>query len=84
VLRTLWLVGIGIHLRRIFYCSRQMSLRRSAMFCTDCHSRLFYRNLENRGWCESCKRIVDVSPCSVSYWCIAAVMLMPWLMPGGV
>jgi hypothetical protein len=24
-----------------------------------------------------------VSPCSVSYWCAAAVMLMPWLIPCG-
>ena len=54
------------------------------MFCSDCHRQIFYRNLENRGYCERCKRIVEVSPCSVSYWCVAAVILMPWLMPFGI
>jgi hypothetical protein len=54
------------------------------MFCSDCHRKVFYRNLENRGWCERCKRVVEVSPCSVSYWCVAAVLLMPWLMPFSV
>jgi hypothetical protein len=53
------------------------------MFYSDCHRKVFYKNLENRGWCERCKRIVDVSPCSVSYSCVAAVVLMPWLMPFG-
>jgi hypothetical protein len=50
------------------------------MFCSACHRRIFYKNVENRGYCETCKRIVETSPCSVSYWCVAAVMLMPWLM----
>jgi len=54
------------------------------MFCSNCHGQLFYRDLENHGWCEKCKRIIDVSPCSLSYWCVAAVILMPWLMPFGV
>jgi hypothetical protein len=51
------------------------------MFCSQCNRRVFYRNVENRGWCDTCKRVGDVSPCSVSYWCAAAVMLMPWLIP---
>ena len=51
------------------------------MFCSVCHRKMLYRNLENRGWCDRCKRVVEVSPCKVSYWCVAAVLLMPWLMP---
>jgi len=54
------------------------------MFCSNCHRQIFYRNLENRGYCETCKRIVEISPCRVSYWCVAAVVLMPWLIPLGI
>lgn len=54
------------------------------MYCSDCHHRVFYKNLDNCGWCTTCHRIVDVSPCSISYWCTAAVMLLPWLLPLGL
>jgi hypothetical protein len=53
------------------------------MFCSDCHRTIFYKNLENRGWCEGCQRVVEASPCSVSYWCVAAVILMPWMISFG-
>jgi len=53
------------------------------MFCSECYRKLFYKNLENRGWCERCKHVVETTPCNVSYWCVAAVMLMPWLMSAG-
>ena len=54
------------------------------MFCCNCNCKIFYRNRENRAWCERCKRVVEVSPCSVSYWCVAVVLLMPWLMSSGI
>ena len=50
------------------------------MYCCDCHRPVFYNNLESEGWCEKCQRIVKVSPCSVSHWCVAAALLLPWLM----
>jgi hypothetical protein len=50
------------------------------MYCSDCHRPVFYNNPENQGWCEKCKRIVKVSPCSVSPWCVLAGLLLPWLM----
>jgi hypothetical protein len=53
------------------------------MFCSNCHRTIFYKDLANRGWCEQCKRVVEVSPCAVSYWCVAAVLLMPWLLSFG-
>jgi hypothetical protein len=54
------------------------------MFCSNCHRPLFYSDLEQHGWCERCHRVVEVAPCSVSYWCVAAVLLMPWLIPFGI
>jgi hypothetical protein len=50
------------------------------MFCSKCHREVFYNNLENHGWCETCRGVVEVSPCAMSYWLIAAVLLMPWLI----
>jgi hypothetical protein len=50
------------------------------MFCSNCHQPVFYNDLEKHGWCERCKRVVEVSPCSASLWCIAAALLLPWLM----
>jgi hypothetical protein len=50
------------------------------MYCSDCHRQVFYNNPEKQGWCEKCQRIVKVSQCSVSYWCVAAAILLPWLM----
>ena len=52
------------------------------MFCPSCHQQVFYNNLENEGWCERCKRIVKVSPSSMSHWCVAAALLLPWLTIG--
>jgi hypothetical protein len=54
------------------------------MFCSNCRRRLYYKNIENHGYCEKCKCIVEISPCRVSYWCVAAVVLMPWLMQIGI
>jgi hypothetical protein len=50
------------------------------MFCSKCHREVFYNNLEYHGWCDRCKSVVEVSPCALSHWCVAAVMLMPWLI----
>ena len=50
------------------------------MYCSDCHRPVFYNDPEKQGWCEKCQRIVKVSQCSVSYWCVAAAVLLPWLM----
>jgi hypothetical protein len=50
------------------------------MYCSDCHRPVFYNNPEKQGWCEKCKRVVKVTPCSVSHWCVAAALLLPWLM----
>ena len=50
------------------------------MFCSNCHQQVFYNDLEKQGWCEKCKRVVEVSPCSASLWCVAAAILLPWLM----
>ena len=54
------------------------------MYCSCCHRQIFYRDLDNHGWCENCRHVVDVSPCKVSYWCVATVLVMPWLMPLGI
>ncbi|HEY3394977.1 MAG TPA: hypothetical protein VGK58_19890 [Lacipirellulaceae bacterium] len=50
------------------------------MFCSNCRRPVHYKNLQHKGWCEHCYHVVEVSTSSVSYWCIAAVMLMPWLI----
>jgi uncharacterized paraquat-inducible protein A len=52
------------------------------MFCSDCHQPVFYNNPDKQGWCERCKRVVEVSPCSMSHWCVAAALLLPWLTIG--
>jgi len=54
------------------------------MYCSKCRRRVYYRNLENKGWCEQCRCVIDIAPCAVSHWCVAAVMLMPWLAPLGL
>jgi hypothetical protein len=54
------------------------------MYCSHCRRQLFYKNLENRGWCENCKRIVSVSKCKVSFWSIAAVFTLAWALPLGL
>ena len=48
-----------------------------AMYCSDCHRPIYYSNPENEGWCESCQRVIDISPCSVSYWYVAVAMVFP-------
>ena len=46
------------------------------MYCNDCHRQIFYSNPENQGWCETCKRVIEITPCSVSYWYVAAAMVL--------
>ena len=53
------------------------------MYCCHCRRQLFYRNLENRGWCEECGRIVNVARCKISHWTIAAVCTVAWALPIG-
>ena len=48
-----------------------------AMYCSDCHRPVYYSNPDNQGWCETCKRVIEISPCSVSYWYVAAAMVLP-------
>jgi hypothetical protein len=50
------------------------------MFCSNCRRPVHYKDLKHKGWCENCHRVIDVSSSSVSYWCILAVMLMPWMI----
>jgi hypothetical protein len=50
------------------------------MFCSNCHRPVHYKDLKSKGWCENCRRVIDVTSCRVSYWCILAVMMMPWLI----
>jgi hypothetical protein len=50
------------------------------MYCSHCHRPVLYNNPEKQGWCEKCKRVVKVSPCSMSPWCVLAGLLLPWLM----
>jgi hypothetical protein len=52
------------------------------MYCSHCHRQLFYKDLTNRGWCDTCRDIVCVSQCKVSYWFVAAVLTA--LVPLGV
>jgi hypothetical protein len=50
------------------------------MFCPHCHRPVCYKDPDNKGWCEHCRRVINVAPCSVSLWCVAAVMLLPWMV----
>ncbi len=50
------------------------------MFCSNCRLPVHYKDLKNKGWCEHCRRVIDVTSCRVSYWCVLAVMMMPWLV----
>ena len=50
------------------------------MYCSDCHQQVLYHNPDNQGWCEKCKRVVKVSPSSMSSWCVMAGLLLPWLL----
>jgi hypothetical protein len=58
----------------------EIQLKRWLMFCSNCRRPIHYKNLENEGWCEHCHRVIEVSTSSISYWCIAAVIMMPWLV----
>lgn len=51
------------------------------MYCSHCRRQLFYKNLKNVGWCDTCGDIVGVSDCKVSYWLVAAVLVMFWSVP---
>jgi hypothetical protein len=55
-----------------------------AMYCARCRRQLFYQNLDHQGWCEDCTQIVGVSQCKVSYWCVAAVIALLWVLPTGI
>jgi hypothetical protein len=54
------------------------------MYCSKCRRRLFYKNLDDLGWCENCGAIVQVSRCGVSCWLVAAILIIPWSLPPGM
>ena len=54
------------------------------MYCAHCRRQLFYKNLDNFGWCGNCGKIVSVSQCKVSHWFVVAVFIMLWAMPQGI
>ena len=50
------------------------------MFCSSCHRPVQYKDVNNTGWCKHCRCVIDVTSCRVSYCCVLAVMMMPWLI----
>jgi acetyl-CoA carboxylase beta subunit len=54
------------------------------MYCSNCHQRVYYKDLSNQGWCEHCQHIVRVSQCSTSYWFIAAAFIALWSVQPGL
>jgi hypothetical protein len=54
------------------------------MYCSNCRRQLFYKNLDQCGWCDDCEDVVEVSNCSVSYWFVATVFVLLWSMPSGI
>jgi hypothetical protein len=53
------------------------------MYCSSCRRQLFYKDLDKLGWCDSCRDVVHVSRCGVSYWILAAAMFIIWSVPSG-
>jgi len=54
------------------------------MYCSHCGQSLFYRNPHNHSWCVRCRKVVDVSPCKVSFWNLMAVFISLWAVQMGV
>lgn len=41
---------------------------------------MYYKDLDNCGWCVRCWKIVSVTDCSISYWNLMAVFTMLWTL----
>jgi len=54
------------------------------MYCSNCRQRIFYKNLDDLGWCDDCGAIVRVSRCGVSYWLVATVLFFLWSLPPSI
>jgi hypothetical protein len=50
------------------------------MYCAQCGTKLFYKDLENHSFCERCQAVVGVSQCKVSFWSLMAVFTMLWTL----
>ena len=50
------------------------------MYCSKCRRRLFYQDLEQMGWCESCGAVVTISRCKVSFWTLTATLILLWVV----
>jgi len=48
------------------------------MYCSDCRHRLFYKDLDSRGWCDKCNGVVDVSLDKVSSWTLITTFALAW------
>ena len=48
------------------------------MYCDHCHGEMYYKDLENCGWCIRCGAIVHTTECTVTYWNLMAVFTMLW------
>jgi hypothetical protein len=79
--RALFAPDHAMHLPlRAWHCGQltaDVRCEEVAMYCSDCHRPVHYSNPDNQGWCEACRRVIEISPCSVSYWYVAAAMVLP-------
>jgi hypothetical protein len=54
------------------------------MYCSRCRRQLFYKDLNNHGWCPSCAKIVEIAQCKVSYWYVTAAFIALWAAQPGI
>ncbi|MEX2316274.1 MAG: hypothetical protein WD669_03920 [Pirellulales bacterium] len=54
------------------------------MYCSHCGGQLFYKDLNNAGWCIRCDTIVSVSRCKIPFWNLMAVLTMAWPLQLGI
>ncbi len=48
------------------------------MYCDKCRRQLYYKDPNNKGWCFTCNKVVDITKCGVSQWNLLAVLTMLW------
>ena len=53
------------------------------MYCANCHQRVYYKDLNDNGWCEHCQRIVRRLEVRDVVLVIAAAFVALWAVQPG-